>query len=1085
MQKLMKKIVLGVCLLLWFPLTVLGVNDTNQKPEVKMTNDRIITWDTYDTKATSKITWKTEGYTIKTYPVLSNDLLRTKEYGNPVYKKPYGLFYMKKEYENILGVYDGVYHIRWKIPKEVVDKQIKNAGTTAQILENNNGKLYLNSFFRTYHNGKVYSPYIYDFYGIKMAESWANPNDFGDYFDIPVPYHSKPVSVEIVKKEYYDNTYQVLSKKEVGQKQPYTFFSPQKDLGASFVNALSRIEHSKVKYREGKNIYLYKVEVLDKKTGKKLEFPENNKYNDSSSKKVKFLSISSHPLKEENKHKREVSAFQGRKWDTGQDGIVLVLYYRYVKEMFLPPSNEGETLERIQDDFTDPMPPSNQLYGVISAEKKGNEAFDVEKGIPTSEKLYSYVVGQRYLISYTFTNYKGTREFLQIKKRLSSVSKKGEPIYEFYNEKVTRSYSYWKVTQLDVYELEKAMVSNYALPNGMITLYPSSSYKKPTVIYHKKAKLINPKITVKVDGTTTVGMFQAQNDTLEIDGKVLMMNHGINTSFAPRPKRLVGPTSISDTVLFRKEMTIATEKENGEFDSDGTIVYRRIASVGESQGSKISFDVEINSVVIHTPTICEGKIENVIKYNQQIQPDKRVASLVLDRNFQITLSTSGIHHTYKGYGYRDYAKYMSKRQVRFPFDVYQNSPEGNYIKAGTWILLGNKETETFYLPTWVQEGYYIIDFRTYAINTITSEQKKQQEELANFNIDHYVATNSVQVCVSGRVFGFAVYDISDYPLWKNVFRIPHTTKLTGIRYRVGTRTRNGEPNNMPKQWTLPLLAGSHPEYPCEGAVSLGYVTRFSIYTIGSMTGKKDGIRIKPRFYYVTKDGKKKEEVDLWYCETFDGAYQRFVKVGTKRDSRNIKRLQLGALYRGATSYEIHNTEKILGMGKFELYDAKEPVYTFGNISIPWQMRTFIGTKDNRPSTISDTTVRKSFQKWYGEYYLPATLYAVKKDFDIWDWARKYGKLNGGINGLEPFWKSKRGYILVNFDIETIKDGSPYLSYINRENEKDGYCNMWKMAGYQYKKEDCRGNMFILQDGDYAFFHLDRSVKDDYISGGTH
>lgn len=292
-------------------------------------------------------------------------------------------------------------------------------------------------------------------------------------------------------------------------------------------------------------------------------------------------------------------------------------------------------------------------------------------------------------------------------------------------------------------------------------------------------------------------------------------------------------------------------------------------------------------------------------------------------------------------------------------------------------------------------------------------------------------------------------------------------------------------NHLSEQLTLPLLPGSHPKYECQGAVPLGYVTRFSIYTIGNMTGKEDSIEIKPRFYYVTKDGKQKEEVDLWYCETFEGEYQRFVKVGSKRDRRNIKRLQIGSLYRGATPYEIHNTENILGMGKYELYDAKVPVYTFGKISIPWQMRTFVGTKDNRPKAVSDATVRKSFQKWYGEYYLPATLYAVKKDFDIWDWARKYGKLGGGINGLEPFWKSKKGYILVNFDIETVKDGKSHLSYINRKNERDGYCNMWKTTGFRYQKKDCKGNLFTLQDGDYSFFNLNRSVKDDYVSGGTH
>lgn len=156
-----------------FPLSVFGASDTNQKPEVRMTSDGKITWKTIDTKATTGITWRTEGYTVKSYKVLTNKLVGTKEYGNPVYKKPYGKFYNKEEYAHLETIKNGKYYYTWTIPKTVVDTQIKNAGVSASTLKTEGGYLYLNGFFRTYHNGKAYSRYLYDLDGIKSAEAWA------------------------------------------------------------------------------------------------------------------------------------------------------------------------------------------------------------------------------------------------------------------------------------------------------------------------------------------------------------------------------------------------------------------------------------------------------------------------------------------------------------------------------------------------------------------------------------------------------------------------------------------------------------------------------------------------------------------------------------------------------------------------------------------------------------------------------------------------------------------------------------------------------------------------------------------------
>jgi len=94
------------------------------------------------------------------------------------------------------------------------------------------------------------------------------------------------------------------------------------------------------------------------------------------------------------------------------------------------------------------------------------------------------------------------------------------------------------------------------------------------------------------------------------------------------------------------------------------------------------------------------------------------------------------------------------------------------------------------------------------------------------------------------------------------------------------------------------------------------------------------------------------------------------------------------------------------------------------------------------------------------------------------------KKNGPITYKEDFWL-KNGYVIVNFDIETIQKGKKHLSYINADNAAQGYCNMWKKEGYQYEKKDYKGNLFQFSDGDYIMYYTNKSAAKDYISSGTH
>lgn len=68
-----------------------------------------------------------------------------------------------------------------------------------------------------------------------------------------------------------------------------------------------------------------------------------------------------------------------------------------------------------------------------------------------------------------------------------------------------------------------------------------------------------------------------------------------------------------------------------------------------------------------------------------------------------------------------------------------------------------------------------------------------------------------------------------------------------------------------------------------------------------------------------------------------------------------------------------------------------------------------------------------------------------------------------------------GAVIVCADIISCKEGVPYLSYINEENAKKGYCNMWLKEGggerYPY------GAVLRLSLGDYTYY--------DYEVSGTH
>lgn len=234
-------------------------------------------------------------------------------------------------------------------------------------------------------------------------------------------------------------------------------------------------------------------------------------------------------------------------------------------------------------------------------------------------------------------------------------------------------------------------------------------------------------------------------------------------------------------------------------------------------------------------------------------------------------------------------------------------------------------------------------------------------------------------------------------------------------------------------------------------------------------------------------GNNRKEVDLYYTETFNGKQNYLVKVGSDKDKTNKKSFVLGNSYWQVPKKEITANAYVDSVTEELVRSRESEMFSFGDIQLNTTFRTYIGDSSYIPSGVIPSSVgakkvMQSVQNWYGEYYLPSDVHVIVKDFDL----KKYAKERGYIDFTEDIWLN-RGYIIVNYDIVTYQTGKEQanLSYINKENALQGYCNMWKSEGSQLSKTDIYGNTFEFKYGDYVMYDTERSAAIDYKSGGTH
>lgn len=1000
-------IMLTVVILL---ISAVPVSAKSNNNDAYMEDGKVIYGPVTDRTATANVSWSTEGFTVKRDPCLPT--------GDPT-KGVKGEFLLSTGEKQAVVVGPNTY-VTFIFPEKKVAEQFKKALVDSKSLAKSGGFVYLNGIIQVNKNGKGTGRIYRTLKGIMNAEPWKKPNDFLDRFDIRIKYEPKNQPVQILFQETNNNVKTNLKTEKYLEQKTNTIFKTDG----------TKIPQTMTSRKTGKQYKLYRVHYVE--TGS----------NKGSERDIRTTTIN--PRTNYAGYIKDLDRIRKRSFEVPAGGLQVVAVYRWFSDTS---SNDTDQME---EELLPPVPAA-----IIQADDRGQEKFDSTKGIPTSEDQYVNVVTDDYLMSYQFKRYYGTKEYTQV-----TVSKGTNPIAT--TNQITREYSYWKIRELNVYELTNARINNGSLPGKTISLKPSAHYLKPSVTY----KIHNENMVEPNSGGTTVGNIKVRNDLLIVNGKTIMPDTWSNMGTA-KPSAIPFGSAIGSNVFYQAHLTIEGTKSNGIYESNGSVTYNCIASVGRSLGKTLTYKIEaVNDVVIHTPVVSNPSIQDVKAFNQMITPNPSMSGIILNQKFNVYYPSVGEHQYITGYGYRDYKKYTARRQVKFPFDTYRNE---KLVGKNTWSDVDN--ITEFYLPTWVKEGQHIVRFRSISINGTATSKRGKTEVYGNYDRTNYTATNEVSVEVSGRVFGLSLYDISDYPLWQSVFRKPNSLKPTGATYTVGTNNKNGKPTKQNTQMTMPILNGSHPTKKNTGAIATGYFTRYSLYTVGDMWNKNSYIKIKPRFYFVDKRGQSRQAVDLYYTETINGKQENLVKMGSAKDALNKKKLSLGSKYTNITNQEIKDTCSISGLLEKQMKAISSYAYTFADITLPPHQRTFVGSYVNKESV-------KSVQKWYGEYYIPAKVHVVPKGFDVLAYAKK------GIHYKEKFWLTE-GYIIVNFDVETISNGTSHLSYINRYNEKNGYCNMWRLEGFSNTKKDHQGNSYQFKNGDFVLYQARGSVATDYVPGGTH
>jgi hypothetical protein len=738
---------------------------------------------------------------------------------------------------------------------------------------------------------------------------------------------------------------------------------------------------------------------------------------------------------------------------------------------------------------------------------------------------------------------------------------------------VTLPWTYYTVDDYALYNLVKATLTNGSLDDAIVI--NTSNVKKEASHTHYDEESDHVKdpsgytagMTVTVPGTitasssgysapswpsinsataesavkTTIGAVQVRNDKFTFAGSDVMKDDWVKESddHEPSTEALTAGSAQTDTA----SKTIPAYRANQIYDdSTGKIYYSLASSYNSTVGDEHVVSVPVNKVVVHTPIICDVTItSDNMKFVQAPAVDATKYQIVVGRSdaagvgssatnnpnmtsdFTVEFSNYGTHKNYKGYGTQDYHKYLkqdrrtnlSGNMFRFPFDVIAdigndyNEANDVLFKADTWgAFYSDTMKLRFYLPEWVKEGTYDMEFKSVACN---GTETSRDEDYANLNLTSRAATAEDSVQVTGKIYGFTLYDIGESKEWTDVFRLGTTLKYGSpdkyadgtladvfdknkrYYYTAGARNELGILTGRLAKYSVPILSGGNPKFKNLGILKAGYKWNFKFDTVSAaMADPASVIKITPTFYWVDANGENRTKVNLYYTDKIDGKTKSLIKIGGDVDMANVKQGYAADPELGIDKDELKDTARLLGKTYSTWSGTKGNLYAYGGMISNNLFKTFSNqayakrmVTKGLNGTKSQDEITKYKQSWYFSYSLPE-FHACAATFDL----DRYVSDKGSVTYKEPFWY-KDGYIIVNFDISCFdKAGNKIMSYSNEVGAASGLCNMFLMESMGRSTgtkdfTDANRTTFRLYGGDVFIVYADPDKMRSSDYGGDH
>lgn len=640
------------------------------------------------------------------------------------------------------------------------------------------------------------------------------------------------------------------------------------------------------------------------------------------------------------------------------------------------------------------------------------------------------------------------------------------------------------------------------------------------------------------DAQNSLGPVKAHNDTFILNGDTYLDGSEKSGNIiveCPRGERTPSdvPSEYASGVGFEgtpysRDLIIPDETQNGEYPTKMRADYTTVIpatgevvsySCGESDPEHIcdmgTPEQETQEpVMVHTPVIAPVHVTGASWEDiQLLHPDMDVMyQFILDGMYTFTFDPA-MHNDIQGYGWSGdpskYDDYVRSKEVRFPFEVRIGS---EWYEPGEWITVGNRTT--FYIPSWALEGIYTIDYRVTAIN---ENGTGGTQDSANLDPDNYVATYGLTCQVSGQIYDFQVTGLDDKDrfggfeteAWTSQdysFSANDEQKRVGANNRLGVSAVRLSDGSIVNSWSsadiLPFSVGSSHTMDLMGEIRTGTTLCFTVKTIANLWGENDSIYIRPTYRYVDMDGNVHDDVDIYYNDYMTA--HPFVKVGSELDYSLMKESINISDEKFKGSFK---ESDLMYTAEFYPFPAspQHPMYHYmynqvimhnqSEITIPAAMRLFIGAEEELAMNLNknrdeigtlvipdgkEDQFHKSIQQWFGTFELPMDFYVCDAGIDI----NEYAYSEEGLSESSSIWY-KDGYLILNFDIITLKDGNEHLSYINHENNVAyGHCNMWRREGgattalLEGRKayETFRIDVY---DGDIAAIYMNEHIYDKY------